>query len=54
MRISTSTIYSSNVTNMNNMEVQIAQTQQQISTGNRIQSPADDPTGAAQFGNHPI
>ena len=48
MRISTSTIYSSNVTNMNNMEVQIAQTQQQISTGNRIQSPADDPTGAAR------
>lgn len=48
MRISTSTIYSANVTNMNNMEVQIAQTQQQISTGNRIQSPADDPTGAAR------
>jgi flagellar hook-associated protein 3 FlgL len=49
MRISTSTIYSANVTNMNNLEVQIAQTQQQISTGNRIQSPADDPTGAARI-----
>lgn len=48
MRISTSTIYNTNVTNMNNLEVQIAQTQQQISTGNRIQSPADDPTGAAR------
>jgi flagellar hook-associated protein 3 FlgL len=48
MRISTSTIYNANVTNMNNLEVQIAQTQQQISTGNRIQSPADDPTGAAR------
>src|SRR5512135_2282830 len=48
MRISTSSIYDANVTNMNNLEVQIAQTQQQISTGNRIQSPADDPTGAAR------
>ena len=48
MRISTSTIYNANVTNMNNLEVQIAQTQQQISTGNRIQSPSDDPTGAAR------
>src|SRR5512135_2685321 len=49
MRISTSSIYDANVTNMNNLEVQIAQTQQQISTGNRIQSPADDPTGAARI-----
>lgn len=49
MRISTATIYSSNVSNMNNLEAQIAQTQQQISTGNRIQSPADDPTGAARI-----
>jgi flagellar hook-associated protein 3 FlgL len=49
MRISTATIYNANVSNMNNLEAQIAQTQQQISTGNRIQSPADDPTGAARI-----
>jgi flagellar hook-associated protein 3 FlgL len=48
MRISTSTIYNTNVANMDNLQAQIAQTQQQISTGNRIQSPADDPTGAAR------
>ena len=49
MRISTSTIYNANVSNMNNLEAQIAQTQQQISTGNRIQSPADDPVAAARI-----
>lgn len=47
MRISSSTIYTTNVANMNNLEVQIAQTQQQISTGIRILNPAMDPVGAA-------
>jgi flagellar hook-associated protein 3 FlgL len=47
MRISSSTIYTTNVANMNNLEAQIAQTQQQISTGVRILNPAMDPVGAA-------
>lgn len=47
MRISSSTIYTTNVANMNNLEAQIAQTQQQISTGIRILNPAMDPVGAA-------
>ena len=48
MRISTSSLYNSNVASMNTLEVQIAHTQQQISTGQRILSPSDDPSGAAR------
>lgn len=48
MRISTSTIYNNNISTMNTLQAQIAQTQQQISTGRRILNPADDPAAAAQ------
>ncbi|MBU0622659.1 MAG: flagellar hook-associated protein FlgL [Gammaproteobacteria bacterium] len=48
MRISTSTIYSDNISTMNTLQAQIAQTQQQISTGRRILNPADDPSAAAR------
>ncbi len=48
MRISTSTFYSENVSSMSQLQVNIAQTQQQIATGRRILSPADDPAGAAR------
>lgn len=48
MRISTSTLYSENVTTLNQLQVQIAQTQQQVSTGKRILNPADDPAAAAR------
>ncbi|MBI5889467.1 MAG: flagellar hook-associated protein FlgL [Nitrosomonadales bacterium] len=48
MRISTSTLFSENVSNLNNLQVRIGQTQQQISTGRRILSPADDPAAAAR------
>jgi flagellar hook-associated protein 3 FlgL len=48
MRISTSQIYSANVSALNNLQVQIANTSQQLATGQRIQSPADDPVGAAR------
>lgn len=48
MRISTSTIYSDNIATMNTLQAQIAQTQQQISTGRRILNPADDPSAAAR------
>ncbi len=48
MRISTSTIFNANITSMDNLQVQIAKTTQQMSTGQRIQNPADDPVGAAR------
>ncbi len=48
MRISTSTFYSENVSSMSQLQINIAQTQQQIATGRRILSPADDPAGAAR------
>ncbi|MDO8988270.1 MAG: flagellar hook-associated protein FlgL [Sideroxyarcus sp.] len=48
MRISTSQIYNANVTSLNNLQVQIANTTQQMATGQRILSPADDPVGAAR------
>lgn len=48
MRISTSQIYNANITNLNNIQVQIANTTQQLATGQRILSPADDPVGAAR------
>jgi flagellar hook-associated protein 3 FlgL len=48
MRISTSQIYNANVASLNNLQVQIANTTQQMATGQRILSPADDPVGAAR------
>jgi flagellar hook-associated protein 3 FlgL len=48
MRISTSQIYNANITSLNNIQVQIANTTQQMATGRRILSPADDPIGAAR------
>lgn len=47
MRIATSTLYASAINNMNASETAIAQLQQQVSTGNRLTSPADDPVAAA-------
>ena len=48
MRISTSTIYSSNISSLDTLQVQIAQTTQQISSGQRILDPSMDPVGAAR------
>ena len=48
MRISTSSLYNANITNLNNLQVQIAQTTQQISTGQRILDPSMDPVGVAR------
>lgn len=48
MRISTSTYFSENITAMNQLQTSLAQTNQQIATGRRILSPADDPAGAAR------
>lgn len=48
MRISTSSIYSSNISSLDTLQVQIAQTTQQISTGQRILDASMDPVGAAR------
>src|SRR5487761_2273510 len=48
MRISTSTIYDSGVATMQQQTQRLQQTQQQLSTGLRILTPADDPVAAAQ------
>lgn len=48
MRISTSSLYSANISSLDTLQVQIAQTTQQISTGQRILDPSMDPVGAAR------
>lgn len=48
MRISSSTIFNSAVANMDQQQVQLAKSQQQVSTGLRMQTAADDPVAAAQ------
>ena len=47
MRIATSTLYASAIGNMNTTENQIATLQQEVSTGIRVNTPADDPVAAA-------
>lgn len=48
MRISTNTIYQSGINKITTLQSEQVKLQQQISTGKRITSPADDPVGAAQ------
>ena len=48
MRIATSQIYTSSVSTMENQQSQLLQVQQQISSGQAISNPGDDPLGAAQ------
>lgn len=48
MRISSNTIFNSAVANMDQQQALIVKTQQQISSGIRIQTAADDPAAAAQ------
>jgi flagellar hook-associated protein 3 FlgL len=48
MRISTSTLFNANVAQLNTLESNMLQTQQQVSTGKSILTPADNPGGAAQ------
>ncbi len=48
MRISTSTIYDSNVAALNQQQARLLHTQQQIATGRRILTPADDPAASAR------
>jgi flagellar hook-associated protein 3 FlgL len=49
MRISTQQIFQSNVQRMQDISVQQAKTQEQLSTGKRVNRPADDPVAAARM-----
>nr|WP_019365180.1 flagellar hook-associated protein 3 [Pseudomonas luteola] len=49
MRISTSQMFASNITGYQNGYSSIVKTQQQIASGVRIQTPSDDPVGAARL-----
>jgi len=48
MRISTNTIFQQGITSMQRQQTDLVKTQQQLSTGNRILTPADDPVAAAR------
>lgn len=48
MRISTSTLYDANVATLTQTQAKLLHTQQQVSTGRRILTPADDPANAAR------
>ncbi len=48
MRISTNTIFDKGTARMGELQVGIAKTQQQVSTGRRIISPSDDPVASAR------
>ena len=48
MRISTNSLYESNVSRIGDTQSSLAKVQQQIASGKRLLSPADDPLGAAR------
>jgi len=48
MRISTLQLYAQGVSSILDQQANVAKYQQQVSTGKRIQTPADDPAGAAR------
>jgi flagellar hook-associated protein 3 FlgL len=48
MRISTNSLYESNVSRIGDTQSSLAKLQQQIASGKRLLSPADDPLGAAK------
>ena len=49
MRIATSQITDNAVASMQDLQAQLAKTQQQLSTGKRVLTPADDPSAAASI-----
>jgi flagellar hook-associated protein 3 FlgL len=51
MRISTNTIYESGLARMTDSQAKLLKTQQQVASGKRILTPADDPVGAARVLN---
>ena len=48
MRISTSTIYQQGAARISDVQSNLVKTQQQLSTGRRMLTPADDPVAAAR------
>jgi flagellar hook-associated protein 3 FlgL len=48
MRISTQTLFDTGAANIGDLQSGLAKTQQQVSTGRRMLSPADDPVAAAR------
>jgi flagellar hook-associated protein 3 FlgL len=48
MRVSTKTIFESGVARMNELQAGLLKTQQQLSTGRRMLTPADDPVASAR------
>ena len=48
MRISSNTIYDSNVAALGQQQTNLLKTQQQVSTGRKIQTASDDPVAAAR------
>lgn len=51
MRISTNTLYESGLARMTDSQAKLLKTQQQVASGKRILTPADDPVGAARVLN---
>jgi len=49
MRVSTSQIYNIATLGMNQAQAAVVKTQEQISTGKRVLSPADDPVAATSI-----
>ena len=48
MRISTAQIYRNGLTAMQSRQMDLSRTQQQLATGKRLLTPADDPAASAQ------
>lgn len=48
MRVSSSELFTSSVTQMDNQQAQITQVYQEISSGQMLSTPSANPTGAAQ------
>ena len=48
MRVSSSTLFDSNVAALNQQQARLLQTQQQIATGRRLSTAADDPVAATR------
>jgi len=48
MRISTNTFYDNGTSRLNDLQSRLAKTQEQLSTGHRFLTPADDPVGTSQ------
>ena len=48
MRISTQTLFDTSAASISDLQARLAKTQQQVSSGRRILSPADDPVAAAR------